>query len=133
MPLLRVFLTGITDEILNEECMIDTGFTGFAKVSLSKAHRLGLPIAGMPTFVLANGESQKWPSAYGVVTLDKVPKPGEFVVNEIETISILGMQFLSAFGMVLIVHPERNLIALLDQELWGSFRISLPAEAGAGD
>ncbi|MDX6444569.1 MAG: gag-polyprotein putative aspartyl protease [Blastocatellia bacterium] len=98
------------------EAIVDTGFTGFVSMPIVKAFPLGLLLAGTTSVTLADGQSAFNLTATGIVTVGNSSEVGVIILQGSSADMLLGMDFLSKFGRVLFIHPNKGVASLIDEK-----------------
>ncbi len=112
-PSLKFLLGGVANE-KEFTAVIDTGFSGFVSMPMIQAFPLGLPLFGTTTVTLADGKSQTKLVAQGKAQLSDKQHFGLVILESGSSDVLIGMDFLRAFGLALLVMKAR--IGLYDEE-----------------
>ncbi len=114
-PTITVRIHGVFPELgQNFEVLIDTGYTGFLSMPITKAFPLGLLLFGTTSLVLADGSTSNRLTAYGMVELGSESQNGVIVLETGSDELLVGIEFLSAFKKRLIVCPTSGVVELID-------------------
>lgn len=81
-----------------------------------KAFPLGLLLAGTTSVTLADGKSAPQLTATGQVKIGNQSQIGIVILQGSSADILLGMDFLTKFGRVLFIHPNKGLASLMDQK-----------------
>ena len=100
--------------------LIDTGFTGFAQIPLSEAHRLNLDMGGTTTVMVADNRVVNFRTALALAILDGQSERGTFHVSENLPVFLLGMDFLRKFHKALIVSRSLGVMVVDEDYLGGA-------------
>lgn len=128
-PCLKITLSGAFPGAKVEfEAIIDTGFTGFISIPLIQAFPLGLPLFGTTRLTLADGSTSDRLTALGRITLlGQQTKEGVVILEQGSTEILIGMGFIRAFGLALIMTKDD--ITLFDEEILNELRKQAAANA----
>jgi clan AA aspartic protease len=95
--------------------VIDTGFSGFLSMPLVKAFPLGLLLYGTTNVILADGSTSFKLTAKAEVIIGQESQIGLVILEPASNDILLGMDFLSSFKRVLLVHPTKPIISLVEE------------------
>lgn len=116
-PTLKITLAGaLPGSGIEFDAIVDTGFTGFIQMPAVKAFPLGLILAGTTDVILAGGTTAPRLMAFGTAKVGTEAQAGLILLSSGGVSDVLaGMEFIKAFGKVLLVHPTQQLTALVDE------------------
>lgn len=116
-PALKIKIAGALSTITPTEfdAVIDTGFSGFVSMPLISAFPLGLPLTGSTTVELADGSVSSKLTALCTAYIDHDGQSGIVILEPNSTEILIGMDFLRTFKKVLLVHPNRAIVSLVDE------------------
>lgn len=81
-----------------------------------KAFPLGLILAGTTSVTLADGQSAFNLTATGMVKVGEASEIGVIILQGSSADILLGMDFLTKFGRVLFIHPNKGVASLMDEK-----------------
>ncbi len=114
-PTLKLSVAGVAQKFSQEfEAIIDTGFTGFLSMPLTKAIPLGLILYGTTTVILADGQTAFRLTAYVTATVEGQSKGGVVILEWNSSEILIGMDFLRKFEKTLLIHTNRPFVILED-------------------
>lgn len=124
-PALTIKIAG-TDGTNSEEFVgiIDTGFNGFISMPALSALPLGMKVTAATRIHLADGSLQPRPLVEGLASIEGETRLGLILLEDSATEVLLGMAFLRAFGLCLIM--AKAAVLLINEEE----AIKLAASAG---
>jgi predicted aspartyl protease len=99
------------------EAVVDTGFAGFISMPMAQALPLGLVLCGQIDVVLADGSGRDRYIAVGNATCSGKARSGEIVLEPNSEELLVGMKFLRAFGLALVV-TKSDVLLFEDNESW---------------
>ena len=102
---------------LEFEGVIDTGFTGFIQLPLSKALALSLPLEGTISVTLADGSQLVMLTAMARATLLGEAEYGVVLLSMTTDEVLLGMDFLRRFDRMLVVSRKMGVVLMDEEEL----------------
>ena len=102
---------------LEFEGVIDTGFTGFIQLPLSKALALSLPLEGTNSVTLADGSQLVMLTAMARATLLGEAEYGVVLLSMTTDEVLLGMDFLRRFDRMLVVSRKMGVVLMDEEEL----------------
>ena len=116
-PCLKFHLMGVFNDPPGIEfnAIIDTGFSGFLVIPIVRAFPLGLPLNGTTSAVLADGSKSTCLTALCKLTIGTQTKGGVVMLQAASNDALLGMDFLRAFKLSLVV--TKSQIILLDEDV----------------
>lgn len=114
-PSVKIKVSGFAPVLAQEfDAVVDTGFTGFLSMPLTKAFPLGLILWGTTSLLLADGSTSYRLTAYGSIVLGTEVKSGVIVLHPNANDLLLGIAFLTEFKKRLVVCPTSGLVELVD-------------------
>ena len=116
---IKLHLCGVKHEPpgLEFEGVIDTGFTGFIQLPLSKALALSLPLEGTNSVTLADGSQLVMLTAMARATLLGEAEYGVVLLSMTTDEVLLGMDFLRRFDRMLVVSRKMGVVLMDEEEL----------------
>lgn len=116
---IKLHLCGVKHEPpgLEFEGVIDTGFTGFIQLPLSKALALSLPLEGTNSVTLADGSQLVMLTAMARATLLGEAEYGVVLLSMTTDEVLLGMDFLRRFDRMLVVSRKMGVVLMDEKEL----------------
>ena len=97
------FLT--EDPSVEVTAVVDTGFEGFILIPMSVGIMCNMNLWGVSGSTLADGRQVTNITAFGNVKFAGKVNPGIFVLSVADAAPLVGMEFIRAFGMDLVVSP----------------------------
>lgn len=102
---------------LEFEGVIDTGFTGFIQLPLSKALALSLPLEGTNSVTLADGSQLVMLTAMARATLLGKAEYGVVLLSMTTDEVLLEMDFLRRFDRMLVVSRKMGVVLMDEKDL----------------
>ena len=87
---------------------VDTGFSGGIALPKEILENLKIEFMGYDTFTLATGDEVELPMYYGIVLVNKKKVETWFIPGD----SLLGMEFISSIGTILLLDFESKTVQL---------------------
>ncbi|MEW6052141.1 MAG: hypothetical protein AB1644_13895 [Candidatus Zixiibacteriota bacterium] len=119
IPTFPITLRGPLSNTFGEheyEAGIDTGFTGFMFLPFLEALKPGLILRGAMPLTLADGKPQTFLYCLGEVLIESKSDLGIVLISPSDDV-LIGMEFLTQFGLKLIVDPISKSATLTDEEI----------------
>jgi predicted aspartyl protease len=112
-PYLNIEVYGFSDQFKQSfEAMLDTGFTGFLQLPLVSSFTLGLILAGIANYTLADGKTQLTLLCYGNIKINDEIQSGIISMSGGDSI-LLGVEFLKKFNKSLTLDCNNQAFQLL--------------------
>jgi len=111
-PVVQIAVSGPLTNPTTFTAIVDTGFSGFLLLPILEAFPVGLILRGTTVITLADGSAQTKLTCLGELHFDGNSQVGLIIIENQTTDILVGMDFLTKFGMELLVDPTNNLVKL---------------------
>jgi predicted aspartyl protease len=111
-PIIQIAVSGPLTNPTTFTAIVDTGFSGFLLLPILEAFPVGLILRGTTVITLADGTAQTKLTCLGVLHFDGEDQVGLIIIENQTTDILVGMDFLTKFGIELVVDPKNNVVKL---------------------
>lgn len=127
-PLIQISLGAPDHPPETVTCLVDTGFDGFLLISEAQAAPLHLTGQYPGNVEYADSSTAARPYCVAVAEIDGVRRRGLVALEPVLRRPLLGIKFMKAFGLRLILDPSDNRVELVPAPPFGG-RIAGPSPA----
>jgi predicted aspartyl protease len=111
-PVIQIAVSGPLTNPTTVTAIVDTGFSGFLLLPILEAFPVGLILRGTTVITLADGTAQTKLTCLGLLHFDGESQVGLIIIENQTTDILVGMDFLTKFGIELVVDPANSLVKL---------------------
>lgn len=102
-PITDVTLFGPRAAVTITDAIIDTGFSGFVRVPVSRIYQLRLPLVTFNEVASLDGKRRHILIADGAAKIGPYQAPGPIMIDQDSDFTLIGMKFLASAGLALFL------------------------------